>query len=338
MPDLRRLAAEHAVRLTEDLEGGLRDALATDALAMLDGWDHIVVSRTDEAVTLDRCSVAAGYHPGPPPRIFVARSASLRRAQFSALHEYAHHLIAADVILGRDVFPIFNDGGEHLEEVICDAFAAGILLPLELVEQYIGADGPTAQAVADLFYASGASREACCVRAAQRLPHAGHVMLAKGQKALFTATHNQPWRVQRHTDQGPNHLVVHAGRHGQSRRETRVRYGNGNESDLLWGDAVSAGDYVFAVFMANTAPWQSLSLFRGSPQPSGNTSVCKVCDWEFVVRGVRCGGCGGAKCPVHEVCWCDDHTVAERLCQECFTRRSLNQFQGETSTCNDCLT
>ncbi len=79
-----------------------------------------------------------------------------------------------------------------MEEAICDVVAAELLLPDPLVGR-IGPKGPSASDVIALFYASQASREACCVKAAQTMRTPGYVMLADlTGTALFTAAAQPP--------------------------------------------------------------------------------------------------------------------------------------------------
>jgi len=333
VPELRSIAKREAERIARALDSELRAELVADAIGMLDGWDGIRVELCPETDVADRCTVAGGYAPGPPPRISVALAASPGRRQFSALHEYGHHLIAGDERLADDVFPDFADGGEALEEAICDAFAAEILLPDELVDRHLPPEGPTARSIANLFANSAASREACCVRGSQRLRGPGYVMLAEGRVARFTACHDLPWKVRRGTDQGERHLIAHAARTGAARHQTQIRYARGGLSSPLWGDAVATGDgYVFAVFMSNSAPWQALNIF--SVNDDRPTSVCRVCDWEFEVWGRRCQGCGEPPCPVHNVCWCEEFTVPTRQCKRCFLVLPVSQFTGDNEICD----
>ncbi len=74
------------------------------------------------------CSIAAAYLRNYiPPIIALARAMSLGRQLFSLAHEFGHHLIDQDAVLADDLFGE-PDGGARLEEDICDAFAAMLLI------------------------------------------------------------------------------------------------------------------------------------------------------------------------------------------------------------------
>src|SRR5439155_17951842 len=88
-----------------------------------------------------------------------------------------------------DAFWDLPDGGKHLEEDLVDAFAAAILLPADTVRATF-ADGVDATSVVGLWHATSASREACCVAAAQQLPAPGYVMLLRPDgRCQSTARH-----------------------------------------------------------------------------------------------------------------------------------------------------
>ena len=52
-----------------------------------------------------------------------------------------------------------DDAGRALEDDICDAFAAEVLLPDAVVDEIFSSEGPTALNIVTLMHASGASRK-----------------------------------------------------------------------------------------------------------------------------------------------------------------------------------
>lgn len=170
------------------------------------------------------CSVAGAYDAGPPPNIKVVRAATAGRQHFTALHEFGHVRIRLDSAI-HDAFFDQPDGGKRLEEDVCDAIAGGLLIPDGRVAEYIDTAGPTARAVVELIESSpNCSRQACCVRAVERIRGRGHVMLARDGVAEFTASRGTPYRVRRATPQGADHITGRAERSGAARGEASVIY------------------------------------------------------------------------------------------------------------------
>ena len=152
------------------------DELAEDPSAVIATVDDLVFQWVNTDTIGGGCSVAALYSGTEhPPRISVARDASAGRRAFSALHEFGHHLCRRVTTVSDALFEL-PDGGHSIEEDLVDAFAAAVLLPQHTVTTGF-ADGVDAAAVIQLWRSTAASREACCVAAAQQLPVPGYVML-----------------------------------------------------------------------------------------------------------------------------------------------------------------
>ncbi|MGH2732282.1 MAG: ImmA/IrrE family metallo-endopeptidase [Actinomycetota bacterium] len=327
--------AEHlARRLVEKLDQGTCDALRTNPLASIPPAFGIEVRLRAESSSAGTCSVDGSYFD-QPPRISVALSASHGRRYFTALHELGHYLQRNDLEI-MDAL-VADDDPWDLEEEVCDVFAAEVLLPPELVGGIIGDAGPTAQEVARLFRQSQASREACCVRAAQRIRGSGYVMLGTPEGlALFTANHNVPYRVARRTPQGADHLVARAGRMGSARGESRICYASGTLSPPYHADAVRDADYIFAVFVSDRPPWGGLSILSSDPGPVGYETTCARCGDDFEGFGLPCSRCGDWVCPHCNRCSCNDG-LYERVCQRCNLRKHVAQFEARSEICRDCL-
>lgn len=328
------MAKREAKRLVASLEPGLADLLAEDPLEAL-GLVGVVLRLRPEQTSEDGCSVDGSYLPGPPPTIIVAEAASGGRRCFSALHEYGHHLIRNDVDI-HDLFADQADGGIALEEDVCDAVAAEILMPDTLVDEVIGVRGPTARDVVALFRRSAASREAACVRAAQRLLGDGLVMFGEGDVALFSASVGSAYRVARRTDQGPDSILALAARRGQAREKARARYRTGNTGPQLFADAVADEGYVFAV-LTDSPAWEDFTVRDPTELFEEYEGSCGVCDRDFTTRRAPCRRCGEPFCSRCGSCWCGAETrLAERRCDQCTTMKALSQFEGDATICRDC--
>lgn len=331
-------SAVHAQRLVQSLPIDMRNAVGADAIVGLEDAGYAVNLREQADIASD-CSVAGSFNAGPPPRITVVRTTSRGRQHFTALHELGHHLVAEDDEL-QDLLFDEPDGGERLEERICDAVAAELLLPAALVDGYIGYAGPHARDVMNLAYDSQASREACCVRAAERLPGPGHVMLARDGTALFTASRNTPYRVSRgaRQDLGTGHITADAARRGAARGEAPVVYGSGTASERFFADAVRAEDgYIFAVFVDGPAPWLDGPTLYGSDRRDATEAFCPYCEIDFTTLAAPCsdcedyrhhpGGCGRCSCQAKA------RTV---FCTGCNMHQPRALFTPGEAECNEC--
>lgn len=320
---------------------GALERLHEDPMGELATWSEVRLVEVAETGNR-RCSVAGGYlDETDPPTVVVARSASYRRRGFTALHELGHHLQKTNLTLGQNLYTRHDN--EAFEEFACDAFAARVLLPDEQMANFIEPRGPTAPGVADMVRSSKASREACCVRAAERLTGIGAVVLLDVTGAvIFSATHGliPPARG---SDQTTTPLVAAALRASATveRDDTFVAYRDGGRSELLYGQAVRCDDdYLIAILAADNAAWRPLALPRPDTGRSwfGSWWTCETCigDAPFQVREPPCPRCHQPQCPDGH-CGCNAARAAkERLCDRCHLLLGPSRFQGASTTCRDC--
>lgn len=335
---MSRRAREHASRLVAQLDPDERDCLAEDPLVGLDLLGIRVRLRPASGIEGD-CTVSGSYDAGPPEVITVVESRSIPRQFFTALHELGHRLSATDPDL-HDAFDEESDGGRRLEEDVCDAVAAELLLPDARVDAYIGERGPTARGVLELFDNTNASREACCVRAAQRLVGAGHVMLFRDGVARFTASAGTSFRVRRMTPQPEEHPLRRAGR-SSYQGEAPVRYASGGLSDRFFFDAVGDDDgYVFAVFTDSKPAWvKGLAIMNPGDVTSTGEAFCPWCDTDFDGFGAPCPKCQGY---THRVPWCGkcscepERTPGEKQCTRCWVVRPPAEWSLGGAECDIC--
>lgn len=338
MPDARRLAR----RIIEALTSQEREALAAEPFSGLQAMGFSLRMRPEREI-VGSCSVAGSLDHGPPPTITVVMAASTGRQHFSALHEFGHWAIRADTEIHDDFFEE-SDGGVRLEEDVCDAMAGELLIPDEHVAQYIDKTGPTARSVIGLIRSTpNGSREACCVRAAERLFGPGHVMLTRNGMALFTASHSTPYRVRRNTPQGDGHITLKAAQVGALHGESTITYASGVSSNTFFADAAVDGEqgFVVAVFMEGRPPWvKGVALPRHDAATDAEVECfCTHCEIDFTGIGRPCPRCDGY---VHHgqegcgKCACRPQ-AAQVLCGGCFLRRPPSDFTRNPSTCDICL-
>lgn len=249
--------------------------------------------------------------------ITVDAGAVPARQRFTVLHELGH-------ALGRDD-PAFQDwlfqfatAGRAEEERVVNAFAGLILLPDDLVAEHIPADGPCAYDVQQLAEASSASREAACVRAAQKLRAPGMIVLSQGPVVQLAINRGLPFGIRRNTDMGMDSVFARASKHPTMRRSReRLRLQPSQvESSTLEVDAVTdALGYTFSVLMQQGAPWVN---FTAAPSgPVGHDIECERCDRTRLSYKAECRVCGDRPCPDHG-CSCATSRPARALrCGSC---------------------
>jgi Zn-dependent peptidase ImmA (M78 family) len=324
--------------LERDHPGALA-ALRADPLGELQRWPQIrvcLVSETDGS----RCSVAGSYqHATSPPALLVSRSRSVRRRGFTGLHELGHHLQQTDLELGQRLFAV--EDSEELEEEACDAFAARVLLPDDQVAAHIDPRGPTATSVAEMFHSSRASREACCVRAAEHLTGAGVVVLLDTAGTVLFAAPRGFIPPARGSVQSGTPLITAAlrGCGTVERDRTVVLYRDGSTSDQLYGQAAWCDeDYLIAVLVSDNAAWRRFAPPRPDTGRSrwGSWWTCETCGREFRVTQNPCERCGDPRCEEGH-CGCTVKRAGrDRTCDTCYLTLSPSRFAGVSTTCRDC--
>lgn len=324
-----------------EARGGRVEDLTYDAFAALEGRQDLAVLRVPEFVPPDSqlgCSVAGGYR-WDPPTLIVTESMSRRRQQFTLLHELGHHIQRTDINLGTAI--VEHREPEAFEDACCDAFAAQVLLPDELVDAHTTDGGATVATATGLFEASNASRAAICVRLAGKLGSPGVVVvLDPAGTVSFAAARGGLFPPARGTNQTANPLVQTA-LHGKrdrtvTRDDAQIWYRSGHSSERLYGQAAWAGDRLFVVMVAYRAPWLAFSPPRaGTVEQADDTWVdCEHCQQEFIVDAV-CAACEQPRCP-SEHCGCTAR--ANKTCPECFLQKHPSQFAAGSKVCRECAT
>lgn len=319
---------------------GRREDLCRDPVGVLRTWPEVIYREVPSASTGSRCSVAGAYYSTEePPLLTVADATSPGRRAFTALHELGHHLQQSDLDLAETV-DLHGDTAEIFEDAACDAFAADVLLPGELVAQHLPDGTPTADDIVALHRSSVASRAAVCVRAAQHLTSPGHVLLLGGDGTVqFAASHLMP-RPVRGSDQSGAPVIARAltAVTGPSRAQgrTRLRYRNGIEGDELFAQAAPIDGYLVVVAVTEHAPWETgftLPMVQSGPRAAWLICEHPECGFEFQSFDDPCARCALPACPECRRCRCAP-VVKERRCLGCFTIYPLSYFNGER--CQDC--
>lgn len=319
---------------------GRSQRLMQDALIELQRWSELTLELINDVAADDAdgrsCSVAGTYRSDTtPPRVSVARSASHGRRQFTALHELGHHLQQTHLGLGNAVMEAQDF--ERFEDAACDAFAARILIPDQLVASTIRSRGATASDVVALFEASSASRAACCARAVETLPGLGAIVLYEPDGTVSFSTARGIYPPARGTNQAHTPLVKAAlaepSRSAPFTRTTTVTYRNGSLSEEFYGQAAWCDGYLVAIYALTNPPWEPFALPIERPyQPRFWT--CETCEETFRVEAEGCATCGQPKC---EQGHCNCTVRRERTCTACYLSKHHARFPPQGTVCLDCL-
>jgi IrrE N-terminal-like domain len=287
----------HVQRLIGQLEataGSLELFRETPATAVPRYFDLNVEFRSPGTAT---CAIAGSFHP-EDRLITVERSRSDGRVRFTILHELGHALAYGDYEIQDWLFGL-DSLSRRVEEQLANAFATEVLLPKSAVDQVIPAEGPTAWDVVRLWRSSTASREAVCVRSAQRLLSSGLVAIVRGSTIQFAAGHSLLFDVPRDSDQGVGSFFDQS-THTESLRDVGVELSlpDGLISGSFYADAYRDDDgYAFVVLQESGPPW--LAGLSVSTEPELHELECPECDRVRRTGARRCPKCGDFPCPDH---------------------------------------
>ncbi len=287
------------------------------------------------------CSIEGLYHEASRS-ITVQRAASQRRTRFTAIHEFGHDRARHDIDVARHLASLSESMSRRAEERVADAFAAAVLIPDRAVDEILEGKAPTAHHLVALFHRGdvAGSREACCVRIAQRMSGDGYVILAEGNVLRFCATVGGAYSIKRGATQDSVGLFRNAARNGSATDpNTRLQYPDGRFTGEFAGQAVTDDLYTFAVLTSSTTPAWGGWIPPRRIEGEAPEIYCAECE-EITEAWQRCD-----TNPSHRVCsscgWCECRTprakVPEKTCNVCTLVRRRDLFPNNGPTCRDCL-
>lgn len=351
-------AVLHSVVQAGDLDLG---RLSSDPVSELDAWSEVEVQMLHDEQTLTatpghitvapRCSVAGTYYPAAGdqlPTLAVVRSMSGARDAFTVLHELGHHFQRTDgdlIDALGDLDPVMS---VVVEDAVCDHLASSILIPDETVALLLGAGGPTAPEVVELYSRTSASRAAVCVRAAQQLQRPGHVLLLDEEDRIQFSSSRSLFPLRRRSDQSTATVVRRARasvREGGSGRvtdnDTRFAYRAGDfEGESLYAQSAAFDNgYLVIVAVLEKPPWTDTFVMpkaETGAQTRWHTCERPGCGHEFQAWNGPHEVCGVPKCPECGYCGCTAGRVAERYCPGCFQRLPEAMFEDGSERCCNC--
>ncbi|HVW80736.1 MAG TPA: ImmA/IrrE family metallo-endopeptidase [Mycobacteriales bacterium] len=333
----RERAADIVAALTA-ADPALVTALQSSPLAALRGRPDLEVRFVPESQTDAGCSVSGAYLGDITPVVLaVADTAVTGHEAFTLLHEFGHHLQQTDLDRMAELLDQ-PDGGHGLEDATCDAFASAVLLPDGRLAEHLGA-GVTASAVVRLWTSSPASRAAVAVRAAERLPAPGHVLVLDPDGTVrFAAAHGLP-PVGRGSDQSRVDVIRDALSRDSWRATGRTRfvYRDGIRGDELYVQTGNIGGYMVVVAVTDHAAWERFAPTSRSSGPVARSWTCEhdECGHMFRTFDRSCARCGSPHCPACGRCNCAP-AVEELCCDGCFLVLPASMFTGSGTRCRDC--
>ncbi|HEY0227399.1 MAG TPA: ImmA/IrrE family metallo-endopeptidase, partial [Mycobacterium sp.] len=315
-----RLVAK-ALSIVEDRH---RQAFAADPVAVLQASLGLTVRSVPQlSARRDDGGACDGMSFLDDGVILYAPTPNSRRANFTLAHELGHWLI--DQL--DDAYDWLADQTDppRLLETVCDRIAADLLLPPSLIDSAIAARPLRAQHVLDLYERSNASRPACAIAVARRLPSFGAVVIIDSAQAEVSFASIQPdaeqgwpavipWRGQQVPPGHPLRSVTSVSPF-TGRIMWRTRWGY---QQHYYTDAVGEGNRVIAVF-CDADEWGSEHLHIDPAREYDQRPVADLtcCGQTTAVRGYPCPDCGQPYCPRCGLCRCQKAALREQRCDNC---------------------
>ncbi len=322
----RRVLAE----LDDTVRADLADSLAT-AIELHFGLSVTPAESFGERGAGGWCDGVSIIESG----VILFRPTRSRRENFTLMHELGHHLLENNI----DCLAWIADQSDppKVLEQLCDQIAADLLITSALVDQLIGQRNPDATALLDLYDRTEASRSACAIAIARRLPCDGFVLLVEdGADSVFFAARARDTRPY-----GWRNDPLPAGHPlGQSSPPARALawwpYPTGGERREYFMSTATSGGWTVAVFAEN-------NLFDVPgfhiPQPVEDDrgyegEVTCPCGYTGRTRWWPCKSCGKPECPKCGECDCTRRDRKAVACDNCFA--SVPPHLIESGLCDQC--
>lgn len=246
-----------------------------------------------------------------------------RRENFTLAHELGHYLVDKD----EQTMDWLGDQPQtqRLLETTCDRIAQALLLPNERVTAVVG--GPiSADTVLDLYESTQASRPACAIAVAARLPGLGAVVFIDPatNQVSFSSVRPDPEHGWPEVFPWASHPVpaghplkaIPAGGRLTRRSYWETPWGN---RQPFYIDALHEGRRIIAIF-SETDLWDCEKLHIEPQRTYLDRPIREVtcCGSITEFRGFPCSECDGGYCPTCRQCRCEKLASQERPCRRCF--------------------
>lgn len=293
-------------------------ALREDPVGVIDSYTGIKLVYSPEQAEAG-CGKGGGYYRAEPPTIYLHPSSS-RRTAFTVLHELAHHLQQHHAEWGFSLMDIRDSCQRmRLEEMVCDHFAAEILLPPDQTDETDMAVHP-ADVMAGLFANSQASRSAALQEVVKRMPkYAKWVLCIIDPKGMVTTSQTT------YSDHPPPKNQVHPvlaqlaaeAQTGPVRKhlDEAYTYSTGAVMTGMWAEACRDHESRYAFVALRPAQRFGVGQVREERFVCQSPS-CSV-ELDSTRKLHRCQRCGQPCCPDCGTCSCEP-TAPGQQCPNCF--------------------
>jgi hypothetical protein len=253
--------------------------------------------------------------------VILYRPTPSRRENFTLIHELGHHLVDSDIQCLAWIAD--QPDPPRVLEQVCDQIAADLLIPADVLVEVLAGAAPNANAVHRLYEHTEASRSACAIAIARKLPCDGFVLLVEeGISSVFFATRARDtrpygWRGDtiprghplRQTPPPPRTLAWWPHPSGIDRRE----YFMSTATDGGWTVAVFAENNLFEVPGFHIP--EQVAEDRGY-----DGEVTCPCGYSGRTRWWPCAECGQPQCPKCGECDCERRDRLRVACTSCFVK------------------
>lgn len=299
-------------------------ALRDDPIGTIDRYPGIKLVYAPHA----DAGCGSGYYRPDPPTIYL-HSSLYRRNAFTVLHELAHHLQRHHIEWGFHLMDI-RDTNHRLrtEEMVCDRFAAEVLLPPERISD--DALCHPADAMAGLYINSNLSHSAAIQSVADNLPpHARWILCVVDPCGVVTTS--QTSYSQHPPPKGVKHPKLAAIAEEAADRPIRralpnaFTYLTGATLTDMWAEACRDHENRYTFIAMRPAKRFGISEVVDERFVCNNLSCDKVLDSTRNLR--RCPRCKEPKCPECNTCGCDTGNTDDKCpnCQCILTPYEVNQ-------------
>ena len=259
----------------------------------------------------------SGYYRPDPPTIYL-HSSLYRRNAFTVLHELAHHLQRHHIEWGFHLMDIRDTNHRlRIEEMVCDRFAAEVLLPAERISD--DALCHPADAMAGLYVNSNLSHSAVIQNVAVNLPpHARWILCVVDPCGVITTS--QTSYSQHPPPKGVKHLELAAIAEEAADRPIRralpnaFTYLTGATLTDMWAEACRDHENRYTFIAMRPARRFGISEVVDERFVCNNVSCNKELDSTKKLK--QCPRCNEPKCPECNTCGCETGNN-DRKCPIC---------------------
>ena len=288
-------------------------ALRDDPIGTIDRYPGIELVYAPHA----DAGCGSGYYRPDPPTIYL-HSSLYRRNAFTVLHELAHHLQRHHIEWGFHLMDIRDTNHRlRIEEIVCDRFAAKVLLPEERISD--DALCHHADAMASLYVSPNLSHSAAIQSVAASLPpHARWILCVVDPCGVVTTS--QTTYGQHPPPKGVKHPELTAIAEEAADRPVRralpnaFTYSTGATLTDMWAEACRDHENRYTFIAMRPARRFGVSEVVDERFVCNNESC--ITELDSTKKLKRCPRCKKPKCPECNTCGCDTGNTDEK-CPNC---------------------